>query len=156
MSSHNYHRSAAQNNCQWQIIVTIDWISVPRDCQKHVQPHTLFNLVGTHYLRRDKKRRVHLRLLQTLKSWDFFVVCLHTYPITILLSSPQRISAMQTRPERLRYLYAVCKTEDPTDWKANSPLIHALAGTRHWEPFCTTGTMHTLLLSKTTNAEEEP
>lgn len=41
----------------------------------------------------------------------FFVMCLHIYPMKILLASPQRIFAIQSRPKYLSYLYAVYKTE---------------------------------------------
>lgn len=82
------------------------------------------------------------------------VTCLHIYPIMILLLSQQSISALQNTRECLCYIYVVCKTEHSTDGKTNSPLGHALAGTRHEEPFCTR-TKPAFLLSKTTNTQRE-
>lgn len=72
----------------------------------------------------------------SLKCWDyfFFFFLSHTYPIKILLASPQRIFAIQNRPKHLSYLYDVYKTEHTTTPQHINrkliPVIHVLRGTR--------------------------
>lgn len=83
---------------------------------------------------------MHLKLLQTLKSWDLFChMFAHLSSVfTILLSSTERIFVTENRPECLSYLYAICKREYTTYWKVNSFLTHALGRTSYGEPFFTT------------------